>query len=373
MNCYVHVPFCLSKCHYCAFYSEVHGIAERSEKYAQWVAQELAMRWPVGAKAQTLYWGGGTPSVLGPKGVLALGQVMPMREAGAEFTMEVNPADVTADLVSAMRAIGINRVSLGVQALDAATLRFLGRRHTAAHVNQAVQCLRRGGFENLSMDLILGIPGQTDSIFDAGLAQVMAFEPKHISVYVLTLEPETPLARAVAAGTVVMPSDDAVMDLMRGAMSQLEAAGYERYEISNTAKPGAECQHNRAVWHGEDYVGVGPGAASRVGLLRRVNATDFKSWQQACEAGIVPPAEAHAVLSVQADSQERWLTGLRLREGVYVDETTETGRHRRAILEQLEHCGLVSRHIASGRWALTRRGCEVADGVMRELLGEEEQ
>ncbi len=364
MNLYVHVPFCASKCRYCAFHSQTGAPAGALAAFPDLVARELAIRAP-GARPTTLYVGGGTPSLLGPDGLRALAAVLPAPEPGAEFTVELNPGDVDALLADALRAAGATRASLGVQSFDDRALRFLGRRHDAAQAVAAASALRHAGFDNLSLDLIAAIPGFDDASFHRSLEQAIALAPRHISVYALTVEEGTPLAADVRAGRVEMPSDDATLDALAEAEATLARAGYARYEISNYALPGFECRHNLAVWHGEDYAGLGPAAASRQGLVRRTNAPDFATWASALRAGLPPPAEEEA-LTPEADARERFVTGFRLAAGQRPDPATAIGRARLAICEKLARLGLLAR-LDDGAYALTARGREVADGVMAEF------
>ena len=364
MNLYVHVPFCVSKCRYCAFHSETGAAAASVAAFPGLIARELALRAP-GTPPTTLYVGGGTPSILGADGFRALAASLPDPAPGAEFTVELNPADVDASFADALRAAGVTRASLGAQAFDDVALRFLGRRHTAADTLAAVSTLRHAGFDNVSLDLIAAVPGFEGASFRRSLERAVALEPRHLSVYALTVEEGTPLAADVRAGRVTMPSDDATLDALAEAEAVLARAGYRRYEISNYALPGFECRHNLAVWQGEDYVGLGPAAASRQGLVRRTNRPDSAVWAAALAAGLPPPADQEA-LSPEEDEHERFITGLRLAAGVRPDSATELGRARLAVCERLERLGLLA-HLPADAYSLTSRGREVADAVMAEF------
>ena len=364
MNLYVHVPFCVSKCRYCAFHSETGASAEALAAFPRLIGREGALRAP-GARPTTLYLGGGTPSSLGPDGLRALAAALPALADGAEFTVELNPADVDAPLAEALRAAGVTRASLGAQTFDPAALCFLGRRHTVADTLAAASALRHAGFDNVSLDLIAAVPGCCGASFRRSLEQAIALEPRHLSVYALTVEEGTPLAADVRAGRVKMPADDETLDALAEAEAALARAGYARYEISNYALPGFECRHNLAVWHGEDYIGLGPAAASRQGLARRTNAPDFAAWSAALAAGRLPPADEEA-LSPEEDEHERFITGFRLAAGQRPDPATAPGRARLAVCERLEHLGLLAA-LPGGAYALTPRGREVADAVMAEL------
>ena len=362
MNLYVHVPFCVSKCRYCAFHSETGADADRLRRFVRLLPRELALRLPSPPPAPTtVYLGGGTPSLLGPDGLRALFAALPRPAPGAEVTAELNPGDVTPALARALREAGVTRASLGAQSFSDRTLAWLGRRHDAARVRRAAALLREAGVPRLSLDLIAAVPGEPPADFAASLREAVALEPDHVSVYPLSVEPGTPLARA----GVAPPPDDAALASVAAAEAFLAAAGYARYELSNYARPGAECRHNLAVWRGEDYVGLGPAAHSREGRTRRANAPSFAAWAAALEAGRLPPAQT-VRLSPEEDESERFVTRVRLARWRGPDPATPAGRRRLAALEGLARNGIV-RPLGGGEWSLTSRGREVADSVMAEL------
>jgi oxygen-independent coproporphyrinogen-3 oxidase len=336
--------------------------------YPRLLARELVLRGHAGGDARldtTIYIGGGTPSLLGPEGIVALFSALPPVAESAEVTMEVNPGDVTPALASAMRRCGVTRVSIGAQSFDNATLAFLGRRHTAEETDAAVSTLRLAGFTEISLDLIAAIPGTSPQAFRTSLEHAVALGPKHLSVYPLSLEEGTCFSREVAAGRLRPPTDDESLDSVAVAESILRQAGYGRYEISNYAWPGFECRHNLAVWRGEDYIGIGPAAASREGLNRRTNLPDLAVWMESIASGKLPPASLD-ILSPEDDERERFTTGLRLAAGRCSVPATDIGRERLAIFLRLEKLGLMER-LATGAYALTPRGREVADAICGEF------
>ena len=367
MHLYVHIPFCASKCRYCAFYS-VTGISrDFISKYPLLLARELEVRGYAEDKVRldTLYFGGGTPSLLGSDGFRSLFAAVPQMVDAAEITVEVNPGDVTKDLAEALRECGVTRVSVGAQSFDESTLRYLGRRHTVEQTVVAVSTLRHAGFDNIGLDLIAAIPECPAEAFRTSIHASLALEPQHVSVYPLSIEAGTPFAREVEAGKLSLPSDDEALDAVAEAESILCHSGYARYEISNYALSGFACRHNLAIWRGEDYVGIGPAAASREGFCRRTNAPNVERWRQAIAAGVLPPADEE-FLSEREDERERFVTGIRLAEGQGVDSATPLGAERLAIFRRLEAAGVVEARDA-GRYALTARGREVADAVMAEF------
>ncbi len=383
MNLYVHIPFCAAKCRYCGFYSVVPG-REDVVRYVRLPALEAKLRQQDFPDApQTVYFGGGTPSLLGADGFAEL--VRSLREEGGvnlrnavEWTVELNPASVTRDFLRSMRSEGVNRLSLGAQSFCDDTLSRIGRIHNAEAIDTAFALARDEGFEDIGLDLIANLPGVTDSEWEATVAKALRLQPRHISVYALIVEPDTPFAAAAARGELgPRLDDDAEMDLLRTTAERLASEGFVRYEISNYGQPGFFCRHNLAVWHGEDYTGLGPAASSRNGLVRRTNASDLAGYEKALLAGKLPPASDLESLDAVADATERFLYGLRLKEGVspeafarkFAAASSRAGEWKRK-LSTLEAPGIVERfNGADGApsWRLTPRGTEVCDAVLAEL------
>ncbi len=361
-NLYVHVPFCAGKCAYCAFYSEGAFAPGDVRDYLALLPRELALRGLSGMRPQTVYVGGGTPSQLGADGIRALFAALPPPAPDAEVTVEANPADMTPALAGALRECGVTRVSLGAQSFSAATLARLGRRHGPDAIRQAAALVRAAGIGRLSLDLIAATPGELDGEFQNSLQSAIALEPDHVSVYPLSVEPGTPFANA----GVRPPSDEDALAAVALAEETLGAAGFSRYELSNYARPGAECRHNLAVWLGEDYVGAGPAACSRMQRLRRANAPGFHAWRDALRGDELPPAQTET-LSVCDDEAERFSTRVRLREWALPAPDSDIGRRRAATLARLAELGL-AHSPKPGIWSLTARGREVADSVAAELL-----
>ena len=329
--------------------------------YLRLLPRELEKRGLADARPATVYAGGGTPSLLGPDGIRALFAALPAPAPGAEVTVECNPGDVTPRLAAALAEAGVTRVSLGVQSFSDRALGWLGRRHGAAAAREAFATLRKAGFRNLSIDLIAALPDEPEGEFEATLREAAALGPEHASVYALSVEPGTPLARAG-----VRPAPDAAaLAAVSLAARVLGAAGLRRHEVSNYSRPGFECRHNMAVWLGEDYSGTGPAAWSREGLLRRGNDGSFAAWRDALEEGGLPPARTLRV-SPDEDSAERFATRARLAEFDGPDPSSPAGLRRLAALRRLSAAGAV-RETSGGRWALTERGFEVSDAAMEEL------
>jgi oxygen-independent coproporphyrinogen-3 oxidase len=381
---YVHVPFCQGKCFYCGFYSvmaELHQIAV----YPELPQKESLLRlseFPGHEKEEpleTIYIGGGTPAMLGVDGIKSLADGINERfplHAIREWTVEMHPLHADDHFFRALREMGVNRISIGVQSFCDETLQRIGRRHTAQEAFRAIQMAQDQGFGNTGVDLIAGLPGVDEAEWSETVNQALALGLPHLSVYALSLEEGPPLARQVGEGTLVIPGDDAVLDMLASTEAVLSEAGYERYEISNYAQPGYACEHNLGIWRGNDFLGLGPSAASRIGVRRWTNSSDLCGYMDALSKGAVPPGEADS-LDPMADAVERVIFALRLQEGF----DPYTAAVRFPILEseadgwekRLEACarqGLVER--GGLRWRLTARGSEVCDAVIRDvfLVGE---
>ena len=268
---YVHIPFCLKICPYCSFYKERLD-RSKTQRFLDALLAELDLesaRHPL--QPQTLFFGGGTPSALSTRQLEYL--LSGMRErldlsALTEWTMEMNPATVSLEKARMLRALGVNRVSLGVQSWDPALLAVLGRVHTAAQAERSYEILREAVFDNVNLDLMFAIPTQTLAQWEATLEKTLALQPEHLSAYCLTYEEDTSFFRRFQAGEYAQDKEwDA--DLFEMTLDRLAAAGYEPYEISNHARPGRECLHNLAYWQGADYLGLGPSAFSTCGANRR--------------------------------------------------------------------------------------------------------
>lgn len=275
---YVHIPFCRSKCAYCDFYSGPLRSFDEA-KYAEALLLELSARRREVDEFHTAYIGGGTPSSLHPEvfaPFLAL--------ADGERTVEVNPEDITDDYARGLRDVGVNRVSMGVQSLVDGELAAIGRRHDAARAVRAFEILRKAGFDNISLDLMYGLPGQTLESWEKSLHGVLALGPEHLSAYILSYEPGTLLHTRLVAGKI-READDALIGQMYAALCDAASdAGFSHYEISNFARPGFEAQHNSAYWTMTPYLGLGPGAHSFDGSVRRANVASLRDYMM-CPTG----------------------------------------------------------------------------------------
>ncbi|CAO3408086.1 Oxygen-independent coproporphyrinogen-III oxidase-like protein YggW [Azospirillum largimobile] len=375
---YVHWPFCKSKCPYCDFNSHVRervdhdrwraGLLRELDHYADLTA---------GRTVTSIFFGGGTPSLMEPSTVGAVIDRVARRWAVAdrlEVTLEANPTSVEADKFRAFRTAGINRVSLGIQALDDASLKFLGRQHNAAEATGAIE-LAAKTFDRFSFDLIYARPGQTVAAWQAELARALDYAVGHLSVYQLTIEEGTAFYPLHARGDLVLPDEDLAGDLYEATQSQLNAAGLPAYEISNHARPGEESRHNLTYWRYGDYVGIGPGAHGRLTLDGEKFATRAhrapEIWLERVERD-GHGAAAPDPIDRDARGTELLMMGLRLSEGVRLARLVEeTGRPLddfvdSAALSRLIEGGFLTRD--AERLSATSEGLQRLNAVLSAIL-----
>lgn len=370
MNLYIHLPFCRKKCHYCDFHSYPGVSASGVRRYLQALTREMEL---VAAalrpgKADTLYLGGGTPTYL--SGGDLLGLISRVRnilgiEETAEITLEVNPGTVTLPKLKALRAVGVNRLSLGAQSFNDNMLQAMGRIHRTEEIYQAFDWARKAGFENINLDLIYGLPGQSLSDWEDTLNRALALEPEHLSTYALELTPETVWGRRQAAGKLRPAAEEEVVAMYDRARAKLRAAGYEQYEISNFARPGWECRHNLVYWENRPYLGLGAGAASHWEGKRWQNYTSLEAYCEAVEKGEWPIAERE-ILTRRQQMAETVFLGLRLLRGLSLKEFRnrfgeELVNVYQKELERLTAWGLVK--VQGDYLRLTEKGLPLANEV----------
>lgn len=372
LGLYLHIPFCASKCVYCDFASYPHR-ETAWEPYLRALCGEMAS-WRErmeGHEVISVFLGGGTPSLLSEAQIARLLESAASQfriSPDAEITMESNPGTLTPSKLRACRAAGVNRLSLGVQAMDDRLLRRLGRIHTVREAVDAVEMARAAGFDNVSLDLMYALPGQSRADWRSTLRDAVALEPEHISAYSLIVEEGTPLARQVARGEAELPDEDAAVDMHREAVHFLSEAGYERYEISNYARPGRACRHNIIYWERGEYLGLGCAAHSLVGETRFENPRDLDCYL----AGERQLNVEH--IDRQEAMEETLMLATRMCRGMNLaDYRRQFGedflRMRMRTLERLRKMGLVE-WSADSLW-LTERGLELQNAVVVELLEEE--
>ena len=370
---YIHIPFCDGKCVYCGFYSErfspalvdtyIGALACEFDRYLE----SAAMLEPL-----TIYLGGGTPSLLSPDQLAGLCDMIHARmdcSGLLEWTVEANPGTLTQSGIRVLLDAGVNRVSLGVQSFDDAVLQSIGRRHTADDAARAPAELRSAGLNNIGLDLIAALPGVNETTWHETLERAVGLEPEHISVYALSVEPGSRLRTLVQAGKLSLPREDAEIRALAAAECRLLPAGYERYEVSNYARPGYQCLHNLACWRGQDYLGFGPAAASRCGRRRWTNRPSLVAYINALAGGDAPSRRVES-LPPAVDADERLAFAFRLREGIDLDAFVRTHgipvSRWATALDRMECDGLISRQ--GTRRLPTDRGLHLADYIAAELL-----
>ena len=323
---YVHVPFCARRCSYCDFAIAVRKFVPVDD-FVHAIEREAVLRIPeAGLELDTLYLGGGTPSRLGGEGLSRLLRTLAQRTrlaAGAEITIEANPEDVTERRAAAWRSAGVNRISLGAQSFDASVLAWMHRTHSAEDIPRAVRAARSAGIENLSLDLIFAAPVEIARDWRRDLDAALALEPAHLSLYGLTVEPGTPLARWRARGEAHEAPEERFEEEFLEAHNRLSAAGYEHYEVSNYARAGARSRHNRAYWDRVPYLGLGPSAHSFDGTARWWNRSAYAEWLRALAEGGDPVAETEVLTEEQAEAERTYL-GLRTTRGIEVPPEAES-------------------------------------------------
>lgn len=372
LGIYLHLPFCVRKCPYCDFITGPAGEPDR-QAYIDALITELHHSPSRGAGAKTVYFGGGTPSELTTRqleSVLrAVGDSFDIR-TGAERTIECNPGTVDPPKLRTLREIGFNRVSLGVQSFKDPLLTFLGRIHDAADSRQAFRWIREAGFENLTADLIFGIPGQGLDDWRQDLEELVALRPDHLSLYCLTIEPRTEFGRLRELGRLSEIEEETAAQMFELAMDLTAAAGYSQYEISNYALPGRESRHNLVYWRNEPYLGFGISAASYLGGTRWTNTASRADYlEQVHRGSIVRCAEER--LEPRRALGEEIMLRLRLSEGFSITGVSErwgmdAGKLYEEILVSLEKDGLLERVRDTVR--LTRHGKLVASCVCAQFL-----
>jgi len=354
---YVHIPFCPKICPYCSFYKEASD-RNKVQGFLDALLTELDRFGSDRLAVQTIFFGGGTPSALSPSQLdFLLSRLRDRLDLTnlAEWTLEMNPATVSAEKASLLLSLGVNRISMGVQSWDSAILQRLGRVHSAAQARRSYDILRTAGFENVNLDLIFGVPGQSRQQWMETLRETVALGPNHISAYCLTYEEDTEFFRQLAIGQLSQDEfQDA--DLFEVTMDTLTRHGYSQYEISNYALPGEECLHNLAYWSGNDYLGLGPSAFSTVSGCRWQNISNTSNYVAQIELGGNAQVFSES-LSLETQLSEKIVFGLRMNQGI----AEELLMPWSANIQDLEEAGYLQRR--AGTISLSRSGRMVADAI----------
>ena len=368
---YVHVPFCRHRCHYCDFFT-IAGKDDARGAYVQRLLREAQRTLPtLPMVAPTVFVGGGTPTYLDADDLAALlhGLAAQLPAKPSEWTVEANPETIDAAKAQVMREAGVHRVSVGMQSAQPGLLKALERQHDPESVPQAVQVLRAAGFEDISLDLIFGIPGQTVKDAEADLHAALAMKPSHLSVYGLVYEPGTPLRRRRDRGSIQPVEEDVEVLMYRQVQAQLAQAGFQQYEISNWALPGRRCRHNEIYWTNGNWWPLGPAASGHVRGVRWRNVPRLKQW---LDSRGLPPVIDLEVRDLDGRCGEVLMLGLRQLKGVprlRVDEALA------APLRGPARHAAINRHLGAGLLAwraehlcLTQSGLLLADTVIGDLL-----
>ena len=386
VSLYFHIPFCRHRCAYCDFntYARMDHLipayTSALENEIVRVTENAGARLPV----HTIFFGGGTPSLLPLErigGILSICHERFNLFEDVEITLEANPGTVSHQWLLGVRALGVNRLSFGMQSADPAELRFLEREHGLRDVIDAVSWSRDAGFENLSLDLIFGLPGQSLPTWEATLAAALSLHPDHLSLYALTVEEGTPLNRWVERGLVSAPDDDSAADMYDKAIEVLARHGLEQYEISNWALPGRECRHNLQYWLDLPYLGFGAGAHGYANGVRTANVKGIREYIRTVEMGTSgefphsPAVHSKVAINVETEMGEVMMVGLRLTERGVVDREFHArfGRHLIDVyehpIEKLQREGLLEWKDGPGSaLRLTRNGRLFGNRVFREFI-----
>lgn len=377
---YIHIPFCRQKCPYCAFFSQPYSSNSDLAGYATLLCHEMKLAARTTAAPQgvdSVYFGGGTPSLMPPEliaGILQQINSLFGLPLTAEITVEANPGTVCFDTLQRLRQSGVNRLSLGVQSFDDHQLTTLGRIHTAEQARIAFGEARRAGFDNIGIDLINSLPGQTAELWSSDLEQTLKLAPEHISVYGLSIEEQTPFAEHYADDSPLLPDEDLAVGMFEEADGLLTTHGFEHYEIANYARPGFRSRHNSGYWHRDGYLGLGAGAHSFLKDssygTRFGNRADLHAYHNALQRNELPRCDTTTL--TRDDAMAEWMfLGLRMSDGVDPDSfEREFGIPLNDIfggeLETLKHQELLAAD--SSKVRLTRRGMLLSNQVFQRFL-----
>jgi oxygen-independent coproporphyrinogen-3 oxidase len=372
LGAYVHLPFCVERCGYCSFNTAPYT-PHAMDRFVAALLREIDLAsstsWSRSVALRSVFLGGGTPSLATGDAMAAILEALRSRfalEPEAEITVECNPESVSRDRLAEYRRAGVNRISLGVQSLDDRILPTLDRRHSAEDARQAFDAARTAGFDNISTDLIYGLPGLDTATWETTVSGVIGWKPDHLSAYALALD-EGSLWHA--AGDKTVPADEEFAAQYQRLISLAREAGYEHYEISNYARSGRRSDHNQIYWRAEEYLGLGPGAAGFLGDVRYANVKPVERYCVLSEAGQLPVG-SHETLTPRQRLAERLILGLRTKDGVpasWIEEriAIETGRLPE-LLESWKERGLLVKE--NGRAMLTEAGFLLSDALFVALL-----
>jgi len=376
MGMYIHIPFCIKKCRYCDFYSIPGGSKYDLDNYTRALLEEIRIRAEQmpSVQVESIYLGGGTPSLLDGKQLKAIittccgrFNILP----GAEISMEANPATLDNDRLAAIEEAGMNRLSLGVQSFSNDELELMGRVHDAKAVMDTIELLHSRGWKNFNLDLIYGLPGQSVQRWQQNLEQAVDCKPAHLSLYLLQLEKKTPMGQEVAQGRLQMLDEDDEWCMYQQAMDHLEDRGFEHYEISNFCLPGWECRHNLVYWQAREYLGLGAGAVSFVAGRRYMNRPNLSEYTDALLSGKLWPVDILEHMSGRELMIDALILGLRLCEGIDLSDFRQrfgvdiSSEYNEIIVQYMDR-GLLN--MANGRLSFTREGYFLSNQVLSHFI-----
>ncbi len=368
---YIHIPFCKKACHYCNFHFSTSLASKEGMMKA--IGKEAQLRnGYLSEKVETVYFGGGTPSLLTPAELQSI--LTQLRQTfiittDAEITIETNPDDITEEKLLGWKEAGINRLSIGIQSFFEEDLQWMNRAHNAEQAKQSIELAQKNGFHNITIDLIYGAPGLTDEKWLHNINTALALQIPHLSCYALTVEPKTALSKKIETGQLPDVDTDTQARQFAILSSQLQKTGFEHYEISNFALPGYRSKHNSSYWQGKPYLGLGPSAHSFNGNSRQWNIANNALYQQAIEQGTIPFEEE--ILTTTQQLNEYIMTSLRTIEGISLQNIRNRwGKEKEAVLQHT-----AEKYIASHKLllendviTLTEEGKFFADGIASDLF-----
>jgi len=368
---YIHIPFCVSKCPYCNFYS----VTDRSNihRFIACLVVEIGLYTGRFDRFDTIYFGGGTPSTLSPEQLETIINAVCKHFAissDCEITCELNPGDVSPDYLASLRAMGITRLTIGIQSFDENILSFLGRRHSASESIAVLDMARSAGFENIGLDLIYGIPGQNLRSWERGLRRALSWEPEHISCYELSIEPGTPLHHRYTENEFTIPEENVLYEFFTTTSQLLEDAGYVHYEVSNFAGDRhLRSRHNQKYWDHTPYLGIGPAAHSFHGNRRWWNLPSLDGYMGHLQGHRYPPCGTETLTPAQLRSETLYLA-LRTKQGIDLSDFIlrhgyDILKEKKDVLARLCNDRLIE--IIDGRLRPTARGLALADSIYKEL------
>jgi oxygen-independent coproporphyrinogen-3 oxidase len=371
---YLHLPFCENLCPYCDFFSLV-GDDDLIRDFTSLLIAEINLAdGPFTEYTyDSIYFGGGTPSMLESNLIESIFSTLSFRfnlSGDTEITIECNPSTLTEDKLRGYRSAGVNRLSLGVQSFDDGLLKSLGRLHDSRMGKETFNKARRAGFDNVNIDLIYGVPGQTVDIWERDIHDAIELAPEHISAYNLTIEPETEFGRLYSQGKLIPPGEDEQRKMYYLLVDMLPDRELDRYEISNFARVGRQCRHNMKYWSNKPYLGLGPSAVSYDGEKRAKNSADYEKYRIAVSGG-KSPAESVELIGMDKVIEERIMMGLRLAEGLSITDLSrechyDILKYKTGDIDLLKENGYIE--IADNRIRITRAGLFLADEIMIKLL-----